>query len=237
MEQPTTPTRPKFLTISLVANLILLLVFIVSFYVFQSSFNTQFQTYLKKYHERRKDHFETLPNDKDEIIFLGNSITDGGNWAEMFDNPAIKNRGISADKATDVLNRINEVCESKPRKIFLMIGTNDLGYGKTVEETFKVYEKILTEISIQSPATKLYLQSVLPVNPSKGEIKRKNTDIIELNKKIEAIATKFNATYIDLFTPLSESGVLNPAYTNDGLHLLGKGYLKWKTVLEKFVKE
>ncbi|MFZ0283244.1 MAG: sialate O-acetylesterase, partial [Bacteroidales bacterium] len=44
-----------------------------------------------------KDMFEKLPDTKNEIIFLGNSITDGAEWFEIFNDKRCKNRGISGD--------------------------------------------------------------------------------------------------------------------------------------------
>ena len=66
--------------------------------------------------------FEALPNTPGEIIFVGNSITDGCEWAEMFGNPSIKNRGIGGDKIKGVLLRLPEITESLPQKIFIQIG-------------------------------------------------------------------------------------------------------------------
>ena len=40
--------------------------------------------------------------------------------------------------------------------------------------------------------------------------------------------------YKALVTPSTD--VMNPEYTNDGLHLLGKGYLKWVEVLKPYLK-
>ena len=48
-----------------------------------------------RHYHLKKSVFETMPNEKGEIIFLGNSITAGVEWAELFNNPKIKNRGIS----------------------------------------------------------------------------------------------------------------------------------------------
>jgi lysophospholipase L1-like esterase len=43
--------------------------------------------------------------------------------------------------------------------------------------------------------------------------------------------------YVDVYTSLvDETGRMNPKFTNDGLHLLGEGYLSWKKVIEKYLK-
>src|SRR5699024_7028471 len=63
------------------------------------------------YYYHRKNLFELLPNEKKEIIFLGDSITDGNEWAEYFGSQRIKNRGISGDVTDGVLYRHDYVSE------------------------------------------------------------------------------------------------------------------------------
>ena len=61
------------------------------------------------YYHQRVSHFRTLPITKNDIIFVGNSISDGAEWSELFSNSQIKNRGISGDFSAGVLNRIDEI--------------------------------------------------------------------------------------------------------------------------------
>lgn len=49
------------------------------------------------YYYQRVSLFEQLPISSDDILFIGNSITDGGEWSELFQNSHVKNRGISGD--------------------------------------------------------------------------------------------------------------------------------------------
>ena len=193
------------------------------------------------FYYQRATLFEVLPTSKSDIIFLGNSITNGGEWAELLGNPHAKNRGISGDTTQGVLDRLSTITKGKPSKIFLLIGTNDLSRGKSVDEVAKNVEKIVERVKRESPATKLYVQSVLPVNPKfnkfLGHMNRQK-DIAVLNAKIKAIAARHGVTYIDVYKSLvtPSTDVMNPEYTNDGLHLLGKGYLKWVDVLKPYLK-
>lgn len=63
-------------------------------------------------------------------------------------------------------------------------------------------------------------------------------NIPALNAKIKAVAARHGVTYIDVYKSLvtPSTDVMNPEYTNDGLHLLGKGYLKWVEVLKPYLK-
>src|SRR5690606_5446856 len=91
---------------------------------FFSRKKTDTNTYQGTGHSKiRTSFFEAMPNDTNEIIFLGNSLTEFGEWSEMFGKTKVKNRGISQDKIIDVINRLDEIVESFPDKIFIMLGT------------------------------------------------------------------------------------------------------------------
>ena len=81
------------------------------------------------YYDQRELLFEAMPTSENDIIFLGNSITDGGEWCELFQNANCKNRGISADITQGVLNRLETITKGQPAMVFLMIGTNDMNWG------------------------------------------------------------------------------------------------------------
>ena len=176
------------------------------------------------FYYQRATLFEVLPTSKSDIIFLGNSITNGGEWAELLRNPHAKNRGISGDTTQGVLDRLSTITKGKPSKIFLLIGTNDLSRGKSMDEIAKNVEKIVERVN---PKFNKFL----------GHMNRQK-DIAVLNAKIKAVAARHGVKYIDVYKSLviPSTDVMNPEYTNDGLHLLGKGYLKWVEVLKPYLK-
>jgi hypothetical protein len=90
---------------------------ILVFFGFQAQSQEKQKTKYYPYWHQKETHFRSLPNEANEIIFLGDSITDGCNWSEMFHDLRVKNRGISADITDGVLDRLDEVVESKPLKI------------------------------------------------------------------------------------------------------------------------
>ncbi len=192
---------------------------------------------MKAYYYHKKEHFESLPDTDHEIIFLGNSITDNAEWAELFGNPRIKNRGIGGDDTDGVLERLGEVVSSGPDKVFIMIGTNDLAYLKTIDHVLENYRLILDRIATESPTTKVYIQAILPTEDALHTL-RKNVDIMEINMQLERMAGERQLVYIDLFTPFATpEHKLNPAYSIDGLHLNGAGYLLWKELILDYVNE
>lgn len=192
-------------------------------------------SYSSKFYKARKKMFEAMPNEPNEIIFLGNSIIEFCNWNELFKKPTIKNRGISGDVINGIINRLEEITASKPNKIFLMIGTNDLGYKRTVNQILLDYEHLVHLILTKTPKTTLYLQSVLPV---KNSANRTNAKIMAINKGIALLAKKHSLVYINLFDLFkTENNDLNMNLSFDGLHLNGQGYLIWKEAIIEYVED
>ncbi|HBB30327.1 MAG TPA: G-D-S-L family lipolytic protein [Cyanobacteria bacterium UBA8803] len=188
------------------------------------------------YHQDKKSHFDTLPSSATEILFLGDSLTDYCEWQEFFRNLQIKNRGIAGDTTYGVLNRLQQSISSKPQKLFLMIGINDITKGTKVTQIAANYRQILEIIKNQSPNTTVFIQSVLPVNSTKFPNQGWNQKVVNLNTHLNNLAEEFSFDYIDLFPSFLDSHKeLNIQYTTDGVHLNGQGYLLWTSIIEKNV--
>lgn len=194
------------------------------------------------FYEQRATLFEELPVTSKDIIFLGNSITNGGEWGELFNNKNVKNRGISGDICMGVYDRLGAILKGKPAKIFLLIGINDISRGTSADTIVYRIGMIVSKIRKESPKTKLYLQSVLPVTDHYkmfGGHTAHWQEIKEMNDGIKSLADKENLTYIDLYSSFvdEQTGKMNIDYTNDGLHLLGKGYMKWVEIVKPYITE
>ncbi|MEQ8957079.1 MAG: GDSL-type esterase/lipase family protein [Coleofasciculus sp. C2-GNP5-27] len=187
----------------------------------------------------RKQMFEQMPNSESEIIFIGDSLTDQGEWSELLGKADIRNRGISGDTTDGVLNRLDEITASQPQKLFLMIGANDLwNENKPANKIAKNYRLILEQIQQQTPETQVFIQSLLPMNTIDYSIKVNNSDIIAVNRHLQDLASEFSYTYIDLHQHFTnDQKQLDPVYTIDGVHLNGKGYLNWAKTVSPYVNQ
>ncbi len=197
--------------------------------------DNQFSTY----YQQRVSHFRTMPIKHGEIIFLGNSITDGAEWSELFDGTTVLNRGISGDRTLGILNRLDEVTRRKPSKLFLLIGTNDLAGNIPVQEVVDNTLLIAQIVKKESPGTKLYIQSILPVsdhyNLFLGHTKN-GEKILAVNKALQENAGLYRYSFIDIHSPFADSeGKFEKEFTNDGLHLNGKAYEYWKHIIAPYV--
>lgn len=188
--------------------------------------------------------FSVLPVNHSDIIFLGDSLTEGCEWNELFGNPDVKNRGITADRTDDILMRLDPIIAGKPRKVFLMAGVNDMGWqDKTPEYVAGNIKKIIERFEIESPETEIYIQSLMPVgkedinNPFINYL-RKKEDIKKANVLIRELAKEKEIEFIDLYPLFADSeGNLRTEYTNDGLHLLGEYYSIWRDAVIDYVNK
>lgn len=199
-------------------------------------------TLFSTYYQQRVSLFRLMPASPGQIVFLGNSITDGGAWDELFSElPGIINRGISGDLTAGVLNRLDEVTRRKPSKIFLLIGTNDLARGISTDSVLHNIFLIAKLIHKSSPATRLYIQSIFPVNPYYHKFAGHTSNTAKINTINQALAGsagQLDYTFIDVFDVLKDAdGLMDINLTNDGLHLKGPGYMRWKHLIYPYVME
>ncbi|MBW4580732.1 MAG: hypothetical protein KME42_14295 [Tildeniella nuda ZEHNDER 1965/U140] len=192
---------------------------------------------LHPYYHHRKSQFALLSISRSDIVFLGDSITDEGEWSELFNNPAMKNRGISSDTTIGVLSRLDTLVHASPQTIVLMIGVNDLSNLKrSPAEVSRTYKEILTQMRERSPQTSVLVQSVLPIHQNLFLGFTTNSSIRELNHQLQQLAKEFSYPYIDLHSHFIDAHhQLDPKYTSDGIHLNGIAYRHWQALIEPYL--
>ena len=199
------------------------------------------------FRQHRFSGFKSLPICQEgDIVFIGNSITNMLGWYEALGNKYnVHGRGNSGGYAEEVLDNLQSMISGNPSKVFLMIGTNNLGDDvstkyNTPEKLAPVIEEILTRIREQVPEADVYYESILPtlVGSSIGQRTKAKTEAT--NKAIEEWIMAQNDSklhYIDLYSKFvrASDGALNnsvasqspTSWSYDGLHLTQKGYKLW----------
>ncbi len=173
--------------------------------------------------------------DKENYVFLGDSITDFYDLEKFYVDLPVVNSGISGDQTISILDHMEErVYRYNPTKVFLLIGTNDIAYTKlTNEEIVNNIIKICNLIHKNRKNTEIYVESIYPVNKNTNNDKidlgmvtiRENNRIKKINKLLKEKVNKNNYNYIDLYTKLcDDEGNLKLDYTKDGLHISEEGY-------------
>ena len=192
------------------------------------------------YYARRATLFDELPIGKKDIVMLGNSLTDGCEFNELLNNKHIKNRGIVGDIVQGLIDRVDPIIKGQPKKLFILSGVNDISHDVSADSIARAMEKLIVMVKQGSPRTKIYLQSLLPFNNDVREwklLKGRDHVVVEANVLLEQVARRQGVTWINLY-PLfvDDQGRLRADLTNDGLHLMGKGYLIWRDAIKSYIK-
>lgn len=193
------------------------------------------------YYARRATLFDLLPVYSSDIIMLGNSLTDGAEWNELFDNCHVKNRGIVGDIIPGFFERLEPILKGQPRKIFIMGGVNDISHGVSADSIVSAMTQVVTTIQARCPKTEIYVQSMLPFNNDVRLwklLKGREQVVVDGNKGLESMCQRLGVTFINLY-PLfvGKNGKMKPEYTNDGLHLMGGAYLIWRDALLPYIRK
>lgn len=181
----------------------------------------------------------------ENIVFFGDSITEGYNVKEFFDEYHVVNSGISGDKTKDLLDRIEpDLYDYNPSKVIILIGTNDIRDNISDEEIIDNIKNIINGIRKNRKNAEICIQSIYPINRDVDTDYWKdvnneyyNKHIIKLNKLIKNLCKEENITYIDVYSKLiDDKGNLKSSYTKEGLHLNDLGYYKVTNVLKEYLK-
>lgn len=190
---------------------------------------------------QRASLFNKLGVDSTDIVMLGNSITHYTEWCELLDNPKVRNRGISGDVVQGIQDRLESVTSGHPAKIFLLIGVNDVSHDLTADSIVTAQLALIDRIMRETPTTKLYVQSVLPINNNFGRYKKligKEQVVRDINAKLRPEVEKRGLPWIELYSAMvDDEGNLRKDLTNDGLHLLPEAYEIWIEILRPYLNE
>ena len=153
-----------------------------------------------------------------DVVFIGDSLTDGYNITDSYPQYKVVNRGISGDTTFDLEARLQvSLYDVQPKVAVMLIGANNFA------TMFDNYENILKGFKDKIPNTKVILLSLTSMS---GEWGKNNQIAAYNNVKIKMLAEKYGFEFVDLYSPLMniETGEIFPEYTTDGGHLTSEGY-------------
>jgi lysophospholipase L1-like esterase len=192
-------------------------------------------TYRPDIYRPRVELFKSMPHSRKDIVFLGNSLTFWADWSELLGSPRYKNRGIPGDTTFGILERLDEVIQGRPDKVFILIGINDLARNVPDSVVLANYRRIMQRIKAGSPSTRIIFQTMLPTNDSFSKLTNhynREAQTLAINAALKAMAQKENVEVIDLYPHFADAvGKLKKEYTWDGVHLTLAGYTRWAEIL------
>lgn len=198
-------------------------------------------------HARHKAFLKIVEKGEGDVIFLGDSITQGWEgagkkaWAEHFTAFKPVNLGIGGDQTGDILWRITagkEIDPLKPKLAVIMIGTNNTG-AHSAEQIAGAIKAIVAELQKQKPDMKILLLGVFPRagGIEKGDPvapkEKLNPKIKAINDIISKLADDKKVFYKDIGDKfLNTGGGLERKVMPDLLHLSEEGYKIWATAIK-----
>jgi len=190
---------------------------------------------------RARYAFENQTAKKGQIVFVGSSLMEIFPIEKMQQglglDKVIYNRGIRATTTVELLSAI-DICifDLAPSKIFINIGTNDVGFGVPEDTFLSNYDEILRQIRERLPEAQVFVMAYYPVNPTAdfGEsaaeheslFARRNNEILaSASGKVAQLAQKYHCEFINVNAGLTDAdGNLRKELTFDGGHMLPAGY-------------
>lgn len=177
---------------------------------------------------------------KGQIVFAGSSLMEHFPIEELVEDigldVCVYNRGNSGYVTRQMLDDLREmVLDLAPSKLFINIGTNDIGQG-LFDELWVNYEEILNRVQRELPDCRIYIMAYYPCNDQADFGRspeeqarcfrhRNPASIREANRKLESLARRHGCQYIDANEGLAdESGRMKENFCVDGIHMYPDGY-------------
>lgn len=192
-----------------------------------------------------------LPADARPVIFAGDSLTQAMRVNELFPGELVLNRGISSDGTADfpnaepphyrgLVNRYTaSILDARPRLLFILIGTNDVGMRSVELDYWQGHlEALIRRVQNDLPDCRIVLHTLPPSGPPYKRVDNLNPRVEEYNVRLKAFSERMNLPLIDLYALYaSPEGILPPEITRDGLHLNWEAYESWANEARRYIAE
>lgn len=185
---------------------------------------------------------ETYFND---AIFIGNSRTEGFIlYSGLANATSYTSRGLMVNTVfTDRVINMNgqkisvmAAVRANPNffKVYIMLGTNELGWVYS-NLFIKKYAEIIDALQAINPDALIYVQSILPVTKSKSAKDKiyNNPKINQFNALLSKMAAEKKIYYLNVAEAVADSkGNLPEGSAYDGVHLKKACCIKWLEYLK-----
>lgn len=191
---------------------------------------------------------ELLLKKGDQIVAMGDSITQQGGYLKMVDQvlaeqypdlalPKIKNAGISGNKAENMVARFEkDVIAKKPNVVTISVGINDVWHRLKAPHDDKVlatYKENVTRMVDMAQAAGAKVIIIAPTVIQEDPANEGNTRLLMYVAAQREIAKAKNCTFIDLHQMFRTAVEKRPDaigknakghyYTSDGVHMDAPG--------------
>jgi lysophospholipase L1-like esterase len=175
--------------------------------------------------DRITDAVKSVPH---SIVFFGDSLTEGWDppvWEYYLGLRGVLNAGVSGDRTDNLLWRLEHgnLAGPQPKAVVLLIGTNDLAYGRSPARTADGIRANLEVLRQRLPEASILLLGLLPREAVPSAPLR--IEVAQVNRLIRDCADDQHVFYAEIGDVLLTSdGLLSAEISPDQLHLTARGY-------------
>lgn len=175
-------------------------------------------------------------NSKADIVFFGDSLTYYGDFSSVFPDKVVCNLGLRGDTIQGMVDRVGQVVMLEPKWVFIMAGINEVT-SLSIKTFKKRYLLLIDALLKELSGSKLFVQSILPVNSADFDISCDNEHIEKFNRCIKEFADHKRLFFIDLFSDYLDLNnfQLSKELTIDGIHLQSSAYYQWYSKIATIV--
>ncbi|MCR5597506.1 MAG: hypothetical protein K6G19_05000 [Lachnospiraceae bacterium] len=193
-------------------------------------------------YDMRFYRYESVYSSPTDIVMAGDSLIERCEWHEMYPSFTVKNRGIGGDVISGLKARLDQIKRTKPRKLFILIGTNNIIFGQDADLMKIYYGELMHALDdmFDEDECEIYFLSLAPMSQEMNGRFGVSPEYIngEVNGMLEEMCDAYDYTYINIFNALAdENGFIEQDNTTDGIHFSAKGYLVVKGCIDPYILE
>ena len=163
-----------------------------------------------------------------QLLMLGDSLVEWGDWTRHLPEVAVINRGIAGEMTEELSARLMDEIEAcpNPDAVLIQSGTNNLLFGYRLFPVMLI--TMLQRLRLCYPSTPLIVNSLMPMPIVAPH------DLEEVNRELsEAAAATENCHFLDTVGPFNEHclPITHPGFLNDQVHLSTRGYQVWAAAI------
>src|SRR5215831_15906749 len=157
---------------------------------------------------------QAVKSSRYSILFFGDSLTEGWDaavWERSLASRGALNAGVSGDRTDHLLWRLQHgnLAGPEPRAVVLLIGTNDLAYGRSPELTAGGIRANLEMLRQRLPEARILLLGLLPREQSPSAPLR--LEVAQVKRLIRDCADGEHIFYAEIGEVLLDRDGLLPA--------------------------
>lgn len=154
-------------------------------------------------------------------VVMGDSITEGFTAYDVLNaNSVVSKIGASLTDLDDQCEKLKEI---NPQAVFISYGMNDVINTAGDTETFiKEYKDLIKKIQKDVPDTKIFINSIFPVQQRAIDEKPALANIAAYDEALQKMCDELQIAYVD-----NTELVKDEYYDEDGIHFVAAFYPIW----------